>query len=78
MGECVRHDFCAVNGWMFNIAAEFEAAEQRTVVAHGDNRGNEWQNDISLGRGGRGGLMNGGFLSPLPGLLKLGGMVSHS
>jgi hypothetical protein len=57
---------------VFNFAARFEAAEQRTVVAHGETVGTHWQNDSSPGRGGRNGLLNGDFLSLLP---ELGGCV---
>jgi len=37
-----------------------------------------WQNGSSPGRGGRNGLLNGSFLSPLPGLGKIAGGLTHS
>jgi len=46
------------------------APEARQIVAHGDNRGNEWQNGSSPGWGGRNGWLDGGFLPLLPELLK--------
>ena len=66
MDERVRHKIS-------RIEVVVSAAEWRETVAHGANRGKEWQKDSSPGRGGRNGILNGDFLSPLPGLGKSAG-----
>ena len=72
MGEGVRHKISCGTGWFAS------ATEWRAIVAHGDNRGNDMQNGSSPGWGGRNGLLNHGFLPPLPGLGKFVGGRTHS